>query len=519
MSWPHWIIVPVVLPLAAAALILLVGRAHLGLARLVSLASMLALLGVAIGLVGHAQGGAVEAYLVGNWRAPFGISLVLDRLSALMLLLTAVVGLVALVHAMGDDDRRGAYFHALFQLQLMGLNGAFLTGDLFNLFVFFEVLLSASYGLLLHGGGRARLAAAFHYVSFNLVGSALFLVAVSMLYGLTGTLNMADLAQRVAAAPAENAALMRAAALLLLVVFSVKAALLPLYFWLPDTYGAASAPVAALFAVMTKVGIYAIARVSTLIFGAEAGVAANVAVPWLTALALATLALASLGALAARRLRVLVAYLVVASAGTLLVGLGLGTQAAVAASLFYLAPSTLVVAGLFLVVDRIAVARGEAADHLRLAPFGTGRAGLGAVFFMLAIAAASLPPSANFMGKATLLQAALPSAHPALIWAVVLLAGLGLVVALARAGSMVFWKAPEAPYRFGPPLLASGPQRAGIALALLAVLGLAVGAGPLAAYAQATSAQLFVRQTYIDAVLGAQPAPPAWTPRVGMDKP
>jgi multicomponent K+:H+ antiporter subunit D len=153
----------------------------------------------------------------------------------------------------------------------MGLCGAFLTADLFNLFVFFEVLLAASYGLLLHGGTRARHRAALHYVVFNLAGSALFLIAVSLLYGVAGTLNMADLAQKLPLLPPAQARLAQAAVLMLLVVFAVKAALLPLYFWLPDTYAAASAPVAALFAIMTKVGVYAIARTSTLLLGPRAG--------------------------------------------------------------------------------------------------------------------------------------------------------------------------------------------------------------------------------------------------------
>src|SRR5690606_25436471 len=177
------------------------------------------------------------------------------------------------------------------------------TADLFNLFVFFEVLLIASYGLLLHGGGAARLKASIHYVVFNLAGSGLFLIAVSLIYAITGTLNMADLAGRVAELPATDTALIRSAALLLLVVFCVKAALLPLYFWLPATYGSATAPVAALFAIMTKVGVYTIARVYTLIFGSEGGVSADVAWPWLAWLALATVGLGAAGALAANHLR------------------------------------------------------------------------------------------------------------------------------------------------------------------------------------------------------------------------
>jgi multicomponent K+:H+ antiporter subunit D len=198
-------------------------------------------------VLGRAADGGVTAYLLSNWQAPFGIVLAVDRLAALMLTLTAVLALASLLAAAPRWHRRGAHFHPLFQMQVMGLNGAFLTADLFNLFVFFEVLLIASYGLLLHGGGRRRLHASLHYVTLNLVGSALFLLGVSLLYGVTGTLNMADLAVKVAQAPEADVGLLHAAGLLLLVVFGLKAAVLPLGLWLPTTYSAASAPVAALF--------------------------------------------------------------------------------------------------------------------------------------------------------------------------------------------------------------------------------------------------------------------------------
>jgi multicomponent K+:H+ antiporter subunit D len=250
-----------VMPLMAGAICLLLEQRSPLLARALSIGTTVLLLGVALYLAGVAATGTVHSYLLGNWKAPFGIVLALDRLSALMLVLTAVVAVASVLYARGGaargaHDEQGPHYHALFQFQLMGLNGAFLTADLFNLFVFFEVLLIASYGLLLHGGGASRLKAAIHYVGFNLTGSALFLIAVALLYGITGTLNMADLAQRVAVLGPEKATLVRSAALLLIVVFGVKAALLPLYFWLPDTYRAAAAPVAALFAIMTQVGVY-----------------------------------------------------------------------------------------------------------------------------------------------------------------------------------------------------------------------------------------------------------------------
>jgi multicomponent K+:H+ antiporter subunit D len=521
----HGIIVPIVLPLVAGASLLLLETWRSRWVAAVSVLSTLALLAVVVMLLMQAAGGSVQAYLLGNWQAPWGIALALDKLSALMLLLTALVACAALLYALGGDAQRGPHFHALFQFQLMGLNGAFLTADLFNLFVFFEVLLAASYGLLLHGEGpgrRERLKSAVHYVVFNLSGSALFLIAVSLLYALTGTLNMADMAQKLPLLGPENAALAQAAALMLLVVFAVKAALLPLYFWLPDTYASATAPVAALFAIMTKVGVYAIARVSTLMFGPTAGAVAMVAAPFLPVLALGTLTLAAIGALAAKRLRGLVAYLVVASAGTLLLAIGIGGPGPLAAGLFYLVNSTLIAAAWFLLADRLMLLR-SGSDILQPATLAQAWAPLGAAFFIAAVAVAGVPPLAGFMGKALLLQAA--GQTPWAVWTVALVLGssLAMMVALARAGSTLFWKAPEGP----PGRSADAAARASAGstplphqLALLLLFGLvlatAIAAGPVNRYTQGAAAQLLQRADYIQAVLGARPVPPAHDVRKEM---
>ena len=192
--------------------------------------------------------------------------LVLDRLSALMLLLTSVLALPALIFAAAGWDRQGQHFHSLFQFLLMGLNGAFLTGDLFNLFVFFEVLLAASYGLLLHGSGPLRVRASLHYIAINLAASLLFLIGVSLIYGVTGTLNMADLAVKAAEVAEADRPLLRAGAAILGIAFLVKAAMWPLSFWLPIAYMAAAPPVAAMFAIMSKVGVYAVLRVGSVAF-------------------------------------------------------------------------------------------------------------------------------------------------------------------------------------------------------------------------------------------------------------
>lgn len=513
----HWIALPVVVPLMCGALLILLGGRAPRLSAHIGVVVTAGLMLVAAGLLMQADSGIVQAYLLGNWKAPYGIVLVLDRLSALMLLLTAGVALAALLYARGGDDRRGPHFHALFQFQLMGLNGAFLTGDLFNLFVFFEVLLISSYGLLLHGAGTARLKASLHYVGFNLAGAALFLIAVSLLYGLTGTLNMADMAQRMAHLPADRTLLVQSAALLLLVVFFVKAALLPLYFWLPATYAAACAPASALFAVMTKVGIYAVLRVTTLIFGEAGGPTAGLAGPWLPVLALATIVVAAIGTLAATQLRLQIGYLVVGSAGTLLLAVGLAQPGSVAAGLFYMVNSTLVVAALFLLADRIGFARTTLGDLLRPAAFDGSRNLLGVLFLVCAVAVAGLPPLAGFMGKAMLLQAAGPTAWGAWVVAVVLGSSLLLMVALARSGSVLFWS--PAPAAQGAAALATGSasdalptatsHRWALGMLLAAVLACSAAAGPLSRHCTATATQLFERRSYLRAVFDAQPAPAA----------
>ncbi|MEM9778989.1 MAG: proton-conducting transporter membrane subunit, partial [Pseudomonadota bacterium] len=312
----HWIILPVMLPAILAPFIVLAARYHMGIQRAFSVAGVVALVATAAGLAWQASDGTVTLYQLGDWAAPFGIVLVGDRLSTLMVLLTSVLALFVLLYAIGSRwDERGRHFHALFQFQLMGIMGAFLTGDLFNLFVFFEVLLIASYGLMIHAGGNARLRAGVQYVLFNLLGSTLFLFALGAIYAEAGTLNMADLAQRALLVDPAASVGIRVAAVLLLLVFAIKAAVVPLHFWLPSSYAEAPAPVAALFAIMTKVGAYAIIRVYTIVFPPELEVTAGLHGLWLLPAALVSLAIGMVGVLAARELNRLVAFSVIGSMG------------------------------------------------------------------------------------------------------------------------------------------------------------------------------------------------------------
>ncbi|MHA3979067.1 monovalent cation/H+ antiporter subunit D [Halovulum sp. GXIMD14794] len=510
----HWVIAPVILPALLAPLIGFVMRHDIQLARTASVAGTVALTAIAIGLAALAAGGGTEVYYLGNWPAPFGIVLVLDRLSALMVLLTSVLALIVLIHAIATGwDSRGRHFHALFQFQLMGICGAFLTGDVFNLFVFFEVLLIASYGLMIHSGGRERMRAGLQYVVINLAGSTLFLFALGTLYATTGTLNMADLAVRMQAIPAEEAALVRVAAILLMIVFAVKAALFPVQFWLPGTYANAPGPVAALFAIMTKVGAYAILRIHTLIFGPGIEATHGLAGTWLFPAAVITIAIGAFGVLGARRLMPLIAFSVVGSMGTLMIAISAFTPTATTAALYYLVHSTFAAAALFLLADLV-IARREA-DSLRPQPAIVQNGLFAALFFGGAIAMAGMPPLSGFLGKLLVLDALRAPGIITWAWSAVLIGSLLTIVGFARAGSLLFWKstavlvpdAPEGPEENQP---APGPAPAGVAevfpaMAALAVLvALSIFAGPVADYLDGTTAQLFDRQGYVTSVIGTE---------------
>ncbi len=493
----HFLIAPLLLPLLTAVLLILLSGRSLLLIRSLSLLSAAALTGLSAYLMYLASDGEIRLYALGNWMPPFGIVLVLDHLSALMLMVTAVLALFSLIYATRGNDAPGDKLHAMVQFLLLGVNGAFLTGDLFNLFVFFEVLLIASYSLLLHGRGAERARAGLHYVVINLAGSALFLIAVAALYGLTGSLNMADLAVKIAQLDPADAPLAATAGVLLLVVFGLKAAIAPLYFWLPRAYASASAPVAALFAIMTKVGVYTIVRCYTLIFGDNAGPVANLALPWLWPLALITLVLGLLGALAARELRVQIAYLVIVSVGTLLAGIALHTEAALAASFYYLIHSTLICGALFLLADIIQRQRGELADRISKGPRLAQSALLGTLFFIAAISVIGLPPLSGFIGKLLLLSAAGTQGYAPWLWVILLAGSLVTLMALSRSGSTFFWR--------------TGDPVAGTKLAdkgeLLAVIGLLVcigsvtlGASAVLDYTQALARQLLSQEAYIQAM-------------------
>jgi multicomponent K+:H+ antiporter subunit D len=493
----HSVIAPIIVPAVVAGLVILFARANLAVQRLASLAAIALLIGLSLYNIGLASGGPVP-YFLGNWPAPFGIALVLDNLSAMMVLLVAVLAAVVLVYTTATGwDGRGRHFHALFMFQLMGLNGAFLTGDAFNLFVFFEVLLIASYGLMVHGGGAARLRAGVQYVAFNLLGSTLFLFALAVIYSVTGTLNMADLAQKMPLLPEGDAALVRASAVMLLMVFAIKGALVPLQFWLPHTYALSAGPVAALFAVMTKVGAYSVIRFGTLVFTPSLSLTGGLWGDILWIAALASIAVGALGVLAAQRLGMMIGFSIIGSMGALFLAVAQFSPASIAAALYYVLHSTLAAALLFLLADLIAARRGHD-DFAQPAPAFAQSGLLGSMFMMAAIAMVGLPPLSGFVGKFMILQAL--SEHAATAWSAVLLGSLVTMVGFGRAGSALFWRdtglAPQ-PAKHPP----AQPQAfAAVFMLALGLVALTVLAGPITQWLAQTAQGLLAPAPYIDAL-------------------
>jgi multicomponent K+:H+ antiporter subunit D len=508
----HLVIVPVVLPLAAGALMLLLDERRHALKAVLSFLSVISVLATAIALLRAADAQPVQVYPLGNWPAPFGIVLVADRLSALMVLLAGVLAAAALAFSLARWHRAGPRFHVLFQLLLMGLNGAFLTGDLFNLFVFFELLLAASYGLTLHGSGTPRVRASLHYIAINLSASLLFLIGVALIYGITGTLNMADLAVRIPAVPSEDRFLLEAGAALLGVAFLVKAGMWPLGFWLPTTYAAAGAPAAALFAILSKVGVYAVLRLSLLFFGGSFGAG------WLVVGGMLTLAFGLIGVLASQTLARLAGFSLLVSSGTLLAVIGAGGAAATGAALYYLVVSTLGVSALFLLIELIERAREPGADILAVTAAAflgaeeevepeeevgvaipATMALLGLSFACCALLVAGLPPLPGFVAKVALLGALLaPEPVPAAAWlllALLSLSGLAAIIALGRAGVRIFW----ATQRSVPRVRVI--EMAPVAALLGLCLALTVAAGPALRYLQDTAQALHAPGAYIEGVL------------------
>ncbi len=523
----HLVIAPILIPFIAGAVMLLYDESQRRAKLALSLASTTALLAVTILLVARAsaaEASEVGVYLLGDWPVPVAIVLVVDRLSAMLLLLGALLALPALVYSAAGWHRQGQHFHSLFQFFLMGLNGTFLTGDLFNLFVFFEVLLAASYGLLLHGSGRARVLAGLHFIALNLAASLLFLIAAAIIYGVTGTLNMADLARLVGTLPEHNQPLFHAGVAFLGIVFLVKAAIWPLGFWLPGAYGASSAPVVAMFAIATKVGVYAVLRLGMLLTGPEAGASAGFGAGALAVMGMATIVFGALGALASQELGRVTAHLLMISSGTVLAAVGFtllgGSAGILAGALYYLLGSTLAAGALFLLAEPMNRADGGAAAMLALTAQAYGAdtdedvepevgytisgslTATGFAFALCCMALAGLPPLPGFIGKFAILDSAfgLESAVSSGAWwllGILFVSGFATLIALARLGMQTIWATETEPPRVL--VIEIAPV---IALVALTVL-LAVKAEAVMGYVEDTALALLQPESYVRGVIEA----------------
>ncbi len=495
----HLTIAPILIPSITAILMLLPPLAErIVLQRWLAWVSFVLLLAASTTLLLQVDQ-QTQVYLLGGWQPPFGIMLLADRLSVMLVTLTAFLALCACLYGSAHEETTGRFFYPLFMFQVMGINGAFLTGDIFNLFVFFEVLLIASYALLVHGGGKEKTKASFHYITLNLLGSAFFLIALGTLYGTVGTLNMADLSAKVPLLDAETQAIAKAGALLLLLVFGLKSAMMPLQFWLTKTYAAAAAPVAALFAIMTKVGLYSIYRVFGGIFGDSAGDLANIATPWIWPLAVATLVFGMLGAIAAPSLRLLTANMVLISVGTLLLSFVMNGGQSLAAGLYYLMHSTLVAAALFLLADQIHVQRGHAQDRFVVSRPMKQAGILGAFYFTAAIAIIGLPPLSGFIGKALLLQGVTDASERIWVWSSLLISSLFALIAFSRAGTSLFWHLSG--NKSGTEI-AKLSQLVAIALLLLASPLLTLFAGPVTSFAERAAHDIHQSTVLVQQVIG-----------------
>lgn len=525
----HLIVLPVLLPLVAGALMapLTEGRHRLKFA--LSYGSALGLLANALALVALADDGwpgGIGVYFAANWAAPFGIALVADRLSALMLVLTAVLALAALYYAQPRWSRIGVHFHSLFQFMLMGINGAFLTHDIFNLFVFFELMLATSYGLVLHGYNAARLRASMQYIAVNLAAALLFLIGIALIYATTGTLNMADLASKAGALPAGYVGLFKAGVAVLALAFLVKCAMWPLGFWLPTTYSVASPPVAVMLVLMTKVGAYVILRIWLLVFPDGAGAVAHFGYDALMWGGMATIVFGAAGMLATDTAGRMAGYAATVSSGTLLAVIGYGQPMVVTAGLYYFIASTIAIAAFVLLLELIERMRTPGAALLALTmeayavedtpaePKGKG-VPAAAAFLSLAFAAcalmiAGLPPLSGFVGKFGLFHALLnPGANaPAIggtgwtLMALVFTSGLVAIISLMRFGVRTFWAAGVT----APPRLHTAEVMPVAALLLVSVL-LTLQAQPVFAYLARASADIHRPGLYVERVL-ATPALP-----------
>lgn len=487
------VVAPLLIPLFAGILAVFV-QGNLRLQKWIAGAGAAAMLGASLALAGTVAESGIQVLYLGGWEAPFGITLVADMLSALLVATASLVTLACLLYGFGslDEGRQRHYAYPLMLLLACGVNGSFLTGDLFNLFVCFEVMLVASYALVSLGGERLQLRESIKYVVVNMVSSTLFFLAVAYLYSITGTLNLAHLSERVALAGQDG--LMTTVALLFVIIFGTKSALF-LYFWLPGSYSVPPAAVTALFsALLTKVGIYTILRTFTLVFYHQPQVTHTLLV-WMAAI---TMVLGGLAAISHWDLRRILAYNIVISVGFIVFGIGVLNRTALAGALYYLIHDMIAKALLFILGGAVIAIAGTARlrDIKGLMRF---RPWLGWLFFLTMLAVAGVPPLSGFVGKVMILQGAVAYEYYG-VAAVGLLSSFLALYSLLKVFIQSFW---------GETLLSEGEEQASGSAALVPgfllaafVIGLGIGAEGMMEYVMAATDGLVDPSGYIEAVLG-----------------
>lgn len=520
-------LLPVILPLICAAALLLIDEKLRLLKALLALAAAGLLIIIAAMLVYHAQdiSPSADVYNLGNWGAPFGIVFVTDRLTAIFLLMAAVIVFCALIYATAYWDKAGAHFYSFTQFFLAGVNGAFLTGDIFNLFVFFEVILAASYALLMHAPSLARVRAGAHYVIVNLTASFFFLVGAACIYGSAGTLNMADLASKLIQMQGQNLLICHIGMGILGLAFLIKAGIWPLCFWVPAGYGAACPPVGAMFSVTSKVGLYAVLRLMLLLLENDVTGLAPAAGNILFYGGIITVLFGLFGVLAAQNLARLAANSTLISTGTALTAIGLAQPALISIALYYILSSTLALAAFFLLAEPAERGQDAAANVLAitLEVYGDDEeeeeeelgfyipatlAVLGACFAFCAIMLIGLPPLAGFLAKFMMIAGifrpqgmgapqSLPDMQAWLFIAALLLAGFAQLIAMTRSGIRIFWTRIDAQI---PKVQIA--EIVPIAALLGCCLTLSLAANPVMYYLDSLSAELRVSANYIHSVLG-----------------
>jgi multicomponent Na+:H+ antiporter subunit D len=489
---------PIVIPLFAAALTVVAGRSRIA-QRVIALVALSSVVGVSIALLIEVDEHDIVKMDAGGWAAPLGITYVVDRLSSIMVLTSSLMLFVVFLYAIGQRgvEKKHVGFSPIYLVLASGVSASFITGDMFNLFVSFEMMLVASYVLLTLGGRQDQVRSGMTYVVISLVFSAVFITALALLYAATGTINMADLAERM---PELSSGVRTGFSLLLILVFGIKAGLFPLFFWLPDSYPTAPGPVTAIFAgLLTKVGVYAIIRTQTLLFPPESqqGTA-------LLIIGGCTMVFGVLGALAQDDLKRLLSFHIIGQIGYMIFGLGLFTTAGLTAVVFYISQTILVKTNLFLVaglIDRHAGSSriSKTGGIVRSAPI------IAVLFAVPALSLAGLPPSSGFAGKFSLIDAGI-SAEQWLIVGVALLVSLLTLFSMTKIWAGVFWGEPE----LGPPLeegrTNGGPTLMVVATAITVVLSIAyvIFAGPIYELAERAGNDLMNPRVYIDAVLGGE---------------